>query len=200
VKEIDAGIDQVRKRFGGLRFTKPVFLGSQALTRRQGRKVMVVITDGGDTVSQVNYKEALRGGAGVGSDYCIASSSCPSKRARNETRRASTALIQIFSRHRRKVLLRHIAAATGRQRSRKISDRTEDQYLLAYYPSQRLIPIREFRQLRVEPGDAPREVLYSRTIAPGTTRAKDRSDRCERVGCRCPTLKGHLIPTNLQHR
>src|SRR6202041_1486340 len=33
---------------------------AQALSKRQGRKVMVVITDGGDTVSQVDYKEALR--------------------------------------------------------------------------------------------------------------------------------------------
>ena len=37
-----------------------IFLGSHALSRRQGRKVMVVITDGGDTMSQVDYKEALR--------------------------------------------------------------------------------------------------------------------------------------------
>jgi Ca-activated chloride channel homolog len=37
-----------------------IYLGSEALDKRQGRKVMVVITDGGDTVSQVSYKEAVR--------------------------------------------------------------------------------------------------------------------------------------------
>src|ERR1043166_1211845 len=37
-----------------------VYLGSQALEKRQGRKVMVFITDGGDTVSTTTYKEALR--------------------------------------------------------------------------------------------------------------------------------------------
>lgn len=37
-----------------------IYLGSEALDKRQGRKVMVVITDGGDTVSQVTYKEAVR--------------------------------------------------------------------------------------------------------------------------------------------
>src|SRR4051794_1891941 len=37
-----------------------VYLGSRALSKRQGRKVMVVITDGGDTMSKVKYQEALR--------------------------------------------------------------------------------------------------------------------------------------------
>ena len=36
-----------------------LFLGSEALEPRQGRKVMVVITDGGDTMSKVNYQEAV---------------------------------------------------------------------------------------------------------------------------------------------
>ena len=37
-----------------------IYLGAKALERRDGRKVMVVITDGGDTVSTVSYKEAVR--------------------------------------------------------------------------------------------------------------------------------------------
>jgi Ca-activated chloride channel homolog len=37
-----------------------VYLGAQALEERQGRKVMVVITDGGDTVSKITYQGALR--------------------------------------------------------------------------------------------------------------------------------------------
>src|SRR6185312_10894168 len=37
-----------------------LYLGSQALEKRQGRKVIVVITDGGDTVSTTSYKDALR--------------------------------------------------------------------------------------------------------------------------------------------
>src|SRR6266566_8623682 len=59
LKKIDAGIDRVRNGSATALYDA-VFLGSQALSRRQGRKVMVVITDGGDTVSQVDYKEALR--------------------------------------------------------------------------------------------------------------------------------------------
>src|SRR5882762_2748440 len=56
LKKIDAGIDRVRNGSATALYDA-VFLGSQALSRRQGRKVMVVITDGGDTVSQVDYKE-----------------------------------------------------------------------------------------------------------------------------------------------
>ena len=59
LKKIDAGIDRVRNGSATALYDA-VFLGSQALSRRQGRKVMVVITDGGDTMSQVDYKEALR--------------------------------------------------------------------------------------------------------------------------------------------
>ena len=59
LKKIDAGIDRVHNGAATALYDA-IFLGSQALNRRQGRKVMVVITDGGDTVSQVDYKEALR--------------------------------------------------------------------------------------------------------------------------------------------
>src|SRR5207245_10421140 len=37
-----------------------IYVGAGALEGRQGRKVMVVITDGGDTVSKTDYQEALR--------------------------------------------------------------------------------------------------------------------------------------------
>ena len=59
LKRIDEGIDKVRNGSATALYDA-VFLGSQALSRRQGRKVMVVITDGGDTMSRVDYKEALR--------------------------------------------------------------------------------------------------------------------------------------------
>src|ERR1700676_1292588 len=47
LKKIDAGIDRVRNGSATALYDA-IFLGSQALSRRQGRKVMVVITDGGD--------------------------------------------------------------------------------------------------------------------------------------------------------
>jgi len=59
LKKIDAAIDRIRNGSATALYDA-IFLGAQALSKRDGRKVMVVITDGGDTVSQVNYKEALR--------------------------------------------------------------------------------------------------------------------------------------------
>src|SRR5208283_2419980 len=55
LKKIDAGIERVHNGAATALYDA-IFLGAQALSRRQGRKVMVVITDGGDTVSQVDYK------------------------------------------------------------------------------------------------------------------------------------------------
>ena len=69
VSEVDAlhfrsqsnrpGIDRIRMGSATALYDA-LYLGSQALEPRKGRKVMVVITDGGDTVSQVDYKEAVR--------------------------------------------------------------------------------------------------------------------------------------------
>ncbi len=59
LKAIDHGIDHPRLGAATALYDA-LYLGSQALEKRQGRKVIVVITDGGDTVSTVDYKEALR--------------------------------------------------------------------------------------------------------------------------------------------
>src|SRR5690349_19188213 len=56
---IDRGIDRIRMGSATALYDA-LFLGSQALEPRQGRKVMVIITDGGDTMSKVDYKEAVR--------------------------------------------------------------------------------------------------------------------------------------------
>jgi len=37
-----------------------IYLGSHALADRNNRKVMVVITDGGDTISKIDFNEAVR--------------------------------------------------------------------------------------------------------------------------------------------
>ncbi len=59
LKAIDRAIDRVHAGSATALYDA-IFLGSQALEARQGRKVLVVITDGSDTVSQVDYREALR--------------------------------------------------------------------------------------------------------------------------------------------
>ena len=59
LKAIDRGVDHVHTGAATALYDA-VFLGARALETRQGRKVLVVITDGGDTASQINYQGALR--------------------------------------------------------------------------------------------------------------------------------------------
>src|SRR5580704_4354078 len=57
LKHIDEGIDHIRLGAATALFDA-VYVASRSLDRRQGRKVMVLITDGGDTISRMDYKGA----------------------------------------------------------------------------------------------------------------------------------------------
>jgi Ca-activated chloride channel family protein len=59
LKAIDRGVDHVRLGSATALYDA-LYLGAQALAPRKGRKVLVVITDGGDTVSRMDYKQAVR--------------------------------------------------------------------------------------------------------------------------------------------
>src|SRR5262249_15408714 len=59
LKRIDEGIDHIRVGSATALYDA-IYLASRALDARKGRKVIVLITDGGDTISSVDYKEALR--------------------------------------------------------------------------------------------------------------------------------------------
>jgi len=151
LKKIDAGIERVRNGSATALYDA-VYLGSQALSRRQGRKVMVVITDGGDTVSQVDYKEALR--AAQEAEAIIYSIIIvPIEADAGRDTGGEHALIQISSDTGGKYYYATSAAQLDIA-FQKISDELRTQYLLAYYPSQRYSNS-EFRQLKVELMKAP---------------------------------------------
>src|ERR1700691_3604618 len=57
LKTIDQGIDRVHYGAATALYDA-IYLSAHAVERRQGREVMVIITDGGDTISRVDYKEA----------------------------------------------------------------------------------------------------------------------------------------------
>jgi len=59
IRRIDEGIDHIRLGAATALYDA-VYLASRSLDRRQGRKVMVLITDGADTISKIDYKEAAR--------------------------------------------------------------------------------------------------------------------------------------------
>jgi len=151
LKKIDAGIDRVHNGSATALYDA-VYLGSQALSRRQGRKVMVVITDGGDTMSQVNYKEALR--AAQEAEAIIYSIIIvPIEASAGRDTGGEHALIQISSDTGGKYYYATSAAQLDAA-FQKISDELRTQYLLAYYPSQRYSDS-DFRQLRVDLTNAP---------------------------------------------
>ena len=164
LKKIDDGIDRERNGSATALYDA-VFLGSQALSRRQGRKVMVVITDGGDTMSQVDYKEALR--AAQESEAIIYSIIIvPIEADAGRDTGGEHALVQISSDTGGKYYYAKSLAQLD-DAFRKISDELRTQYLLAYYPSQRYSNS-DFRQLRVDltnpPGRWSLSVALSRGI------------------------------------
>src|SRR5580693_8645320 len=59
LKRIDEAIDHIHIGAATALYDA-IYLASRALDHRKGRKVIVLITDGGDTVSRVDYKEAVR--------------------------------------------------------------------------------------------------------------------------------------------
>jgi Ca-activated chloride channel homolog len=151
LKKIDAGIDRVRNGSATALYDA-IFLGSQALSRRQGRKVMVVITDGGDTMSQVDYKGALR--AAQEAEAIIYSIIIvPIEASAGRDTGGEHALIQISTDTGGKY---YYATSLPQldDAFRQISDELRTQYLLAYYPSQRYSNS-EFRQLKVDLANAP---------------------------------------------
>jgi Ca-activated chloride channel family protein len=64
VNRLTRALEQTRAD-SGTSLYDAVLLGSQILQRREGRRVMVVITDGGDTTSRIPFGEALQGAHGV---------------------------------------------------------------------------------------------------------------------------------------
>jgi Ca-activated chloride channel homolog len=156
LKKIDSGIDRGRNGSATALYDA-VFLGAQALSKRQGRKVMVVITDGGDTVSQVNYKEALR--AAQEAEAIIYSIIIvPIEASAGRDTGGEHALIQISEDTGGKY---YYATSTPQldDAFRKISDELRTQYLLAYYPTERYSDS-DFRRVQVSLANPPAGVSY----------------------------------------
>lgn len=123
-----------------------IYLGSQALMRRTGKKVLVVITDGGDTMSRVDYQEALREAQQADTlVYSIIVVPIEASAGRNTG--GEHALIQMSEDTGGK----YYYAETQQQIERafrRISDELRTQYLLGYYPLQRANSS-DFRRIQV---------------------------------------------------
>lgn len=146
IKHIDSAIDQMRVG-GGTSLYDAIYLGAKALIHRQGRKVLVLITDGGDTTSSVDYQEALRA-AQMSEALVYSLIDVPVESSAGRNTGGEHALIQISNDTGGKYYYASGVAQLERSFS-QISDELRTQYLLAYYPVPRLA-VSDFRQIDVD--------------------------------------------------
>lgn len=156
LKRIDDGIDHLRLGAATALFDA-VYLASRSLDRRQGRKVLVLITDGGDTISKVDYKEALRAAEEAeGIVYSIIV--VPIENSAGRETGGEHALIQLSEDTGGKY---YYATSMSQldDAFRQISDELRTQYLLAYYSSQRT-STSQFRRIQVSVSGPPDSADY----------------------------------------
>jgi len=146
LKTIDRGVDRVRMGSATALYDA-LYLGAEALESRKGRKVLVVITDGGDTVSRVDYKEAVRS-AQEAEAIVYSIIVVPIEASAGRDIGGEHALIQISEDTGGKYFYATSLPDLD-DAFRKISDELRTQYLLAYYPSQRLSDS-SFRRIEVK--------------------------------------------------
>ena len=151
LNRIDHGIDRIRLGAATALYDA-IYVGSQSLERRQGRKVLLAITDGGDTVSKVDYQGALRA-AQEAEAIVYSIIIVPIEASAGRDTGGEHALIQLSS----DTGGRYFYATSISQLDdafRQISDELRTQYLLAYYPSDRFSDS-DFRRIQVTVRGAP---------------------------------------------
>jgi Ca-activated chloride channel family protein len=146
IRSIENAIDNLQKG-AGTSLYDAIYLGSDTLIDRQGRKVMVLITDGGDTTSKATYNSALRRAQQAEAIvYSIIVVPVAADAGRNLG--GEHALIQIS----KDTGGKYYYAESINQLDdafRQISDELRTQYLIAYYPSRR-ISDSPFRRIQLE--------------------------------------------------
>ncbi len=151
LKRIDESIDHIRVGAATALYDA-IYLASRSLDRRKGRKVMVLITDGGDTYSKIDYKEAVRA-AEEAEALVYSIIVVPIESSAGRETGGEHALIQLSE----DTGGRYYYATSTSQLDdafKKISDELRTQYLLAYYPSQRT-SFSEFRRIEVKVAGVP---------------------------------------------
>jgi Ca-activated chloride channel family protein len=148
LKRIDEGIDHIRLGAATALFDA-VYLAARSLDRRQGRKVMVLITDGEDTASSkaIGYKEAVRA-AEEAEALVYSIIVVPIENSAGREIGGEHALIQLSEDTGGKYYYATSMAQLD-DAFHQISDELRTQYLLAYYSSQRLSNS-QFRRIQVE--------------------------------------------------
>src|SRR5246127_1093250 len=146
LKRIDESIEHIRVGAATALYDA-IYLVSRSLDRRKGRKVIVLITDGGDTISKVDYKEAVRA-AEEAEALVYSIIIVPIESSAGRETGGEHALIQLSEDTGGKYYYATSNAQLD-EAFRKISDELRTQYLLAYYPSQHN-SFSDFRRIEVK--------------------------------------------------
>jgi Ca-activated chloride channel homolog len=151
LKQIDESIDHIHVGAATALYDA-IYLVSRALDKRKGRKIIVLITDGGDTISKVDYKEAVR--AAQEADALVYSIIIvPIENSAGRETGGEHALIQLSEDTGGKYYYA-TSMAQLEEAFAKISEELRTQYLLAYYPLQRT-SFSEFRRIEVKVTGVP---------------------------------------------
>jgi Ca-activated chloride channel family protein len=146
LKRIDHGIGEIVPGSATALYDT-IYLASKNLMKRDGRKVMVLITDGGDTYSKIDYQAAVR--AATQSEVLLYSIiMVPVEQSAGRDTGGEHALIQLS----RDTGGKHYYAKDLSQLDvafKQISDELRTQYLIGYYPSRRLASS-DFRTIEVK--------------------------------------------------
>ena len=145
LRRIDSAINDVRGG-GATSMYDALYLGSRALLNREGRKVLVLITDGGDTASSTSYRDALR--AAQQSEALVYSLiDVPVEASAGRNTGGEHALIQISNDTGGKYYYESSIAQLDTA-FEQVSEELRTQYLLAYYPVPRRAAS-DFRQIDI---------------------------------------------------
>jgi Ca-activated chloride channel family protein len=146
LQAIDAGIARVHTGAATALYDA-IYLGSHSLSGREGRKVMIVVTDGGDTMSQEDYQTALRA-AQQAETMVYSIIIVPIESSAGRDIGGEHALIQISNDTGGKYFYASGIAQLD-EAFHKVSEELRTQYLLGYYPVKRFAST-DFRRLDVD--------------------------------------------------
>jgi Ca-activated chloride channel homolog len=144
VAQIDHGLDHMRGE-GGTALYDAIYLGSKLLGKKDGRKVLVLVTDGGDTVKGSTYYDALE--QALRNEVMIYSIiDVPIEASAGRDLGGEHALITLSEQTGGKHF--YVDAGGLSKAFQKVSDDLRTQYMIGYYPHNQE-PGRSFHQIEV---------------------------------------------------
>ncbi len=156
LQKLESAILSIRPR-GGTSLYDAIYLASEGLAKAKGRKVIVVISDGTDTTSQVKLKDCLKMSQNSEAViYALVVEPIKSEPGRNLA--GEHAMIYLTERTGGRYFL-----VSGFESLRTsfatISDELRTQYFLAYYPKSK-VPQEEFRKIEIRVSNSSYQVRH----------------------------------------